>query len=165
MRGSVMSVNASAAKGSAKSPVSRGMLGENHGLEGDAHARPGERQVSLLAWESAERQTAALAVVGAKCPKSHSDAGLRPGDYAENLTLRGVDLTRARIGDAIVTGAGVVLEVTQIGKECHAHCAVFKRLGDCVMPREGVFARVVNGGEVSPGDEVWVAPRGDTGSV
>ena len=156
MTGVVISVNASAAKGTAKSPVPRGRLVEGLGLEGDAHAGPGERQVSLLAWESVERQMELLEASGLDCPKSHGGVRgeLRPGDYAENLTLRGIDLRRVRPGDRFEIGPSAMIEVTRIGKECHKHCAVYKRLGDCVMPREGVFARVVRGGEVAPGDEV-----------
>jgi MOSC domain-containing protein YiiM len=168
-----MSVNVSTKKGEAKSPVPEGVLREDHGIEGDCHAGPGEKQVSLLAWESVERQLEEMRAKGVKCPKAESlktgpadapasDADvyeLHPGDYAENLTVRGVDLREVAPGDRIEVGEAL-LEVTRIGKECHSHCAVFKRLGDCVMPREGVFTRVLRGGVIKAGDPVGVRKAG-----
>jgi MOSC domain-containing protein YiiM len=126
--------------------------------------------VSLLAWESVQQQLEQLRKAGVQCPKAKeltaasaaqptSDVDLyeiHPGDYAENLTVKGVDLRAVRPGDTIHVGTDAVLEVTTIGKECHYHCAVYKRLGDCVMPREGVFTKVVQGGRVASGDEVRV---------
>ena len=176
MRGSVVSVNSSERKGQAKRPARAGLLRQDWGLEGDAHAGPGERQVSLLAWESVKQQVAQMRAKGVECPKARSlsDAAagsgaehrdpcdIEPGDYAENLTTTGVDLRTARPGDRIEVGPEAVLEVTRIGKECHQHCDVYRRLGDCVMPREGVFARVLRGGPVAEGDEVRLAKGGHT---
>ncbi len=175
MSGSVMSVNVSTKKGEAKKPVPEGqeaMLREDWGIEGDVHAGTGEKQVSLLAWESVEAQLALMREKGVKCPKAETLTEMRgdgssgdeelaelyeihPGDYAENLTVRGVDLRTVKPGDGIEVGEAL-LEVTRIGKECHFHCAVYQRLGDCVMPREGVFTNVVRGGKVKAGDEVTV---------
>ena len=173
-----MSVNVSAERGTAKRAVGEAELREAHGVVGDAHAGAGERQVSLLAWESVEAQLARMRAEGVACPKTRALAGaaagtaggssdpcrLGPGDYAENLTLRGVDLKSVAVGDRIEFETGALLEVTRIGKECHRHCAVFERLGDCVMPREGVFAKVLRGGLVRPGHAVTVrAAQGDRG--
>jgi MOSC domain-containing protein YiiM len=172
--GTILSINVSTKKGEAKKPVDGATLRGDHGIEGDVHAGPGEKQVSLLAWESVEAQLELMREKGVKCPKAKeltSKAGdaqpapdeaytLSPGDYAENLTLCGVDLSSVKPGDVIRVGAEVRLEVTRIGKECHQHCAVYKRLGDCVMPREGVFTKVLAGGQVAPGDEVTVGCSG-----
>jgi hypothetical protein len=160
-----MSVNISTKKGEAKAPVERATLRDGFGIEGDVHAGSGIKQVSLLAWESVERQLVQLRELGVTCPKKHglTHAGsdeeeytLHPGDYAENLTLKGIDLAAVSIGDTLKIGGEIVLEVTAIGKECHQHCAVYKRLGDCVMPREGVFTKVIRGGPIAAGDEVSV---------
>ncbi len=171
--GSVMSVNVSTKKGEAKKPVDQVVLREDYGIEGDVHAGLREKQVSLLAWESVEQQLAEMREKGVKCPKAEQlteKAGetrseeqdpyeLHPGDYAENLTVRGVDLKAVKPGDRIEVGEAL-LEVTRIGKKCHRHCAIYERLGDCVMPREGVFTKVLRGGRVASGDDVSVAaPR------
>ena len=133
----VLSLNLSERTGEQKKPVPGGRvtLKENHGIVGDAHAGDWHRQVSLLAVEDVDSMRG-----------KGIDIGF--GDFAENVTTSGVDLaslpvgTRLRLGDA-------ELEVTQIGKECHAHCAIYRAVGDCVMPRCGIFARVLRGGEVS----------------
>ncbi|MCX7016197.1 MAG: molybdopterin-binding protein [Candidatus Sumerlaeota bacterium] len=142
----VVSVNVSKAKGTAKSPAAHIVL-DALGVQGDAHAGPGLRQVSLLAQESMDRFAA------------ETGQAVLPGDFAENVTLRGLDLARAcpldrfRIGEA-------ELEVTQIGKECHGEgCAIFRNVGRCVMPKEGVFCRVRRGGVVRPGDFAEYLPR------
>jgi MOSC domain-containing protein YiiM len=172
--GTILSINVSTKKGEAKKPVPEAAMRADHGIEGDVHAGPGLKQISLLAWESVEEQLELMRRKGVRCPKSvelataaggDRPAGdgeyvLSPGDYAENLTVRGVDLRSVSPGDAIRIGGTVRLEVTRIGKECHQHCAVFERLGDCVMPSEGVFARVVEGGRVAPGDDVTVEQDG-----
>jgi MOSC domain-containing protein YiiM len=123
-----------------KDQVDSAELVVGHGLEGDAHAGS-DRQVSLLAVEAIDRMRE-------KMPE------LVPGDFAENLTTEGFALDLARIGSRLRIGAGIVLEVTQIGKTCHRACNIRKIVGDCVMPREGIFARVVNGGTVRKGDEI-----------
>jgi len=114
-----------------------------HGLEDDAHAGEWHRQVSLLAVESIDK----MRLLGL-------DVG--PGDFAENLTTRGVDLVSLPVGTRLKVGTEIVLEITQIGKECHERCAIYYQAGDCVMPKEGVFARVLESGKVEVGDEIRV---------
>jgi MOSC domain-containing protein YiiM len=132
---------------------------------GDAHAGAGDRQVSLLAAESVERMKEALLKGAAgsqphRCPKGGDMLG--PGAFAENLTTRGLDLWALPVGTCLRVGPEAMLEISRIGKECHRHCEVYRRLGDCVMPREGVFARVLRGGVVSAGDEVRIEKRCDS---
>jgi len=129
-------------KGQKKKNVGKGMLIENHGLEGDAHAGEWHRQVSLLAEESIEKMKEKGLEVG-------------PGDFAENITTRGIKLTELPIGTKLKLG-GALVEVTQIGKECHDRCAIYHQVGDCVMPREGIFVRVLKRGPVSVGDKIEV---------
>lgn len=138
--GRVLSLNVSAERGVRKSPVESVVLVAGRGIEDDAHAGAWHRQVSLLADESAETMRAAGAEVGC-------------GDFGENVTVEGLRVSELPVGARLRIGPAL-LEVTQIGKECHAHCAIYEQTGDCVMPREGVFARVVDGGEVRPGDEI-----------
>jgi MOSC domain-containing protein YiiM len=109
-------------------------------VDRDAHAGPGHRQVSLLAMESIEKMRGKGVEVG-------------PGDFAENVTVEGIDLAGLTVGDRLLVGEAL-LEISQIGKECHDRCAIYFQAGDCVMPREGVFARVLRGGTVAPGDPV-----------
>ena len=131
---SLLSINVSEIVGVQKKPVPRAILKENHGIVGDAHARDWHRQVSLLADEDIE------------CMR---DRGIEIsfGDFAENLTTRGLDVGSLSMGARLSIG-DALLEITQIGKECHHHCAIFRAVGDCVMPRKGVFARVIRGGEI-----------------
>lgn len=138
--GKVVAVSVSGRKGEKKTPVPSVILVEEHGVRDDAHAGPGIRQVSLLASESIRKMRAKGLSVG-------------PGDFAENVTVEGFDLPAVRVGDRIRVGEAV-LEISQIGKECHDRCAIYFQAGDCVMPREGVFARVIRGGKVAPGDPV-----------
>jgi MOSC domain-containing protein YiiM len=144
-QGVVVSVNISPAKGLRKKPAGSGPLFEEIGLEGDGHAGFGHRQVSLLAVESIEKMRARGLDVG-------------PGDFAENVTTSGVDLVSLPIGTRLRMG-GTLLVVSQIGKVCHSRCAIFEQAGDCVMPREGIFARVLKGGTVQTGDPVEVLRR------
>jgi len=136
----VVSVNISEKKGVCKHPVEELVLKKNHGIAGDAHAGDWHRQISLLAEESVDK-------IRDRIP------GLRAGAFAENINTRGIELytlpvgTRLRIGPALV-------EVTQIGKQCHNDCAIKKLVGDCVMPREGIFVIVIEEGTVRPGDEI-----------
>jgi MOSC domain-containing protein YiiM len=132
---SLLSINVSTAVGVPKTPVERAVLRENHGIEGDAHAGEWHRQVSLLADEDIETMRG-------------RGVDLPPGIFAENLTTRGIDLSRLPVGSRLRVGPAL-LEVTQIGKECHRGCAIRQAVGDCVMPRRGVFARVLAGGEIS----------------
>lgn len=138
--GRVVAVSVAARKGEKKTPVPSVTLVPDHGVRDDAHAGPGARQVSLLAAESIEKMRERGLAVG-------------PGDFAENITVEGFDLLRVRLGDRIRAGEAV-LEISQIGKECRDRCAIYYQAGDCVMPREGIFARVVRGGVVAPGDVV-----------
>jgi MOSC domain-containing protein YiiM len=129
----VVAVSISATKGVKKDNVAEARVLANFGLEGDAHAGDWHRQVSLLAVESID-----------KMRKRGLD--LKPGDFAENLTTQGIDIPHLPVGTRLRVGEEVVLEVTQIGKACHHGCAIKQAVGDCVMPREGIFARVVRGG-------------------
>jgi len=136
----VIAVCISENKGERKTPVAAAELRENHGFVGDAHAGEWHRQVSLLAQESIDKMRAMGLDVTA-------------GDFAENITTSGIELVTLPIGTLLKVG-GTLLEVTQIGKECHTRCAIYYQAGDCVMPKEGIFARVLNGGMVKPGDGV-----------
>ncbi len=146
IRGKVHSVSVSETKGTKKAPVERINLVVGHGIEGDAHAGPWHRQVSILALESINRMRAKGFDVG-------------PGDFAENIATTGVNWPELPVGSMIEI-AGSLLEMTQIGKQCHAECAIGKEIGDCVMPREGVFAKVLREGVVKAGDEVVVRLAG-----
>ena len=119
------------------------MLVEDFGLRGDAHGGPWHRQISLLALESIEKMQA-------------KGLDVHPGDFAENLTTQGIDLVSLPVGTRLRIGKDVIGEVTQIGKECHNRCAIYYQAGDCVMPREGIFIKVLRGGPVKVGDEVEV---------
>ncbi len=127
-------------KGERKTPVEKVNLIPNHGIDGDAHAGEWHRQVSLLAQESIDKMRAMGLSVSA-------------GDFAENITTIGMDLVSLPIGTRLSLGSSIV-EVTQIGKECHTRCAIYYQAGDCVMPKEGIFARVLQGGVVVPGSQI-----------
>ncbi len=127
-------------KGERKKPVDAVELREEHGIVGDAHAGDWHRQVSLLATESIAKMRALGLDVDS-------------GDFAENITTTGIDLVSLPVGTRLQIGPAL-LEVTQIGKECHTRCAIYYQAGDCVMPKEGIFARVITGGTVRPGDEI-----------
>jgi MOSC domain-containing protein YiiM len=142
-RGKVLAVNISEDKGTKKTNIQTCALLKDFGLKGDAHAGPWHRQVSLLANESIEKMRAKGLNVGY-------------GDFAENVTTEGVDLVHLPIGTKIRIGNSVILRVTQIGKECHERCAIYYQAGDCVMPKEGIFAEVVTEGEVRVGDEIFI---------
>jgi len=141
---SVIAVCRSAAKGVSKAPVDSAVFKVGTGLEGDAHAGgDAVREVSLLAMES----------IG----KMNSDSReFKPGDFAENITTSGIELASLPVGTRLQAGSEVTLEITQIGKKCHSGCAIFKEVGNCIMPKEGVFARVIRGGTIRPGDEIKV---------
>ncbi len=135
---SIVSLNTSIRKGTKKAAVKQIVLRPDHGIEGDAHAGSWHRQVSFLAMEAIETMLQTL-------PE------LQPGDFAENITTRGVDWHTLPVGTRITIGKAE-LEITQIGKECHGNgCAIRQAVGDCVMPRMGVFARVLKKGEISSG--------------
>ena len=142
-KGSVLAVNISEEKGTKKANIGSCTLLKDFGLKGDAHGGPWHRQVSLLANESVEKMKAKGLEVGY-------------GDFAENITTEGIDLVSLPIGTEIRIGDSIVLRVTQIGKECHERCAIYYQAGDCVMPKEGIFAEVINEGEVKVGDEIII---------
>lgn len=141
--GKVIATCISEIKGVQKRNVHRVTLIENHGIEGDAHAGNWHRQVSLLSWDKIEAFRQRGAVV-------------EDGAFGENLVVEGIDFKTLPIGTRFTCGE-VVLEMTQIGKECHHGCAIFQQMGDCIMPREGVFAKVLHGGVIQEGDEMEVS--------
>jgi MOSC domain-containing protein YiiM len=139
--GRVVAVSVSDRKGVKKANVATARLLEDHGLENDAHAGKWHRQVSLLAMESIR-----------KIRDKGLDVG--PGDFAENITTEGIRLWELPIGKRLKIGGDAVAEITQIGKECHNRCAIYHQVGDCVMPREGIFVRILTGGNIVPGDTI-----------
>lgn len=151
MQGKVLSVNMGKKKGEGKKPVEEIRLKEGWGVVGDVHG--GEaRQVSLLSWESIEKQNEKLR---GRCPKVKKEGKIGPGDYAENITTRRINLAGLPIGTRLKIGE-VILEITHRGKKCHRYCKIYYEIGDCIMPREGVFARVIKGGKVRKGDPIKV---------
>lgn len=138
-----MAVSISKEKGTIKQPVDSAVFEVGFGIVGDAHAGDWHRQVSLLALESIEPM------------RGKSNLELPPGIFAENITTEGVVLTKALIGQRLTIGE-VILEITQIGKVCHNDCDIKKQVGDCVMPREGIFAKVIQGGLVKTGDDIFL---------
>jgi len=139
----VLAVNISEKKGVIKHPIEKGFFKVNHGLEGDAHAGSWHRQVSLLGVESIEKM------------KASGIQGLCSGKFAENLTTEGIVLYTLPVGTKLKIGE-VTMEVTQIGKECHLGCEIRHLVGDCVMPREGIFTKVLVEGWIKAGDEIEV---------
>jgi MOSC domain-containing protein YiiM len=139
----IIAVCRSESQGYRKQEIDSGFLRAEHGLEDDAHAGPWHRQVSLLAEESIEKMRA-------------RGFELVPGDFAENLTTRGIDLLALPVGTRLRLGPQAVGEVTQIGKRCHGECEILRQTGDCVMPREGIFIRILQDGPVGPGDPIRV---------
>jgi MOSC domain-containing protein YiiM len=135
----IVSIAVSNKKGTRKTLVNRAKLIENHGLEGDAHAGPWHRQVSFLSSES---------IQGAREKGLDVDFG----DFAENVATVGIDWPRLPVGTLVKLGTTVIVEISQIGKTCHKPCAIYYQAGDCIMPREGVFARVIQGGDIACGD-------------
>lgn len=139
----VIAINISEKKGVPKHAIPEGFFKEDWGLEGDAHAGPWHRQVSLLGRESIRK----IEMMGME--------GLCTGRFAENITTEGIILYELPVGTRMTIGE-CEAEVTQIGKECHQHCAIYQQVGDCVMPREGIFIRILKGGWIRPGDEITV---------
>ena len=144
MAGKIVSINISDKKGMRKKPVDEAVINENSGIEGDAHASSQwHRQVSLLALESIKKMQA-------------MGLDVKPGDFAENITTEDIDLVSLPIGTKMNIGSEVVGEVSQIGKECHTRCAIYYQAGDCVMPKEGIFIKVLKGGKIKTGDPVEI---------
>jgi MOSC domain-containing protein YiiM len=140
----IVAICKSEEKGTTKKPIGEGILKEAYGLVGDAHADGcTHRQVSLLGMESID-----------KVRREGFDVG--PGDFAENLTTEGVNLVSLPVGTRISVGKDILLEVTQIGKKCHSGCAILQKIGQCIMPKEGIFVRVIRGGRVRAGDRLVV---------
>ena len=148
--GKVIAICTSPAKGTQKTRIEEGTFIEDFGLEGDAHAGKWHRQVSLLSYEKIE-----------EFRKKGADIEL--GAFGENLIVSGYDFRNLAVGTRFQCGEAV-LEMTQIGKECHSHCEIYKRMGECIMPREGVFARVLHGGMIQIGDEMEIVPSSDSDS-
>ncbi|HUU06200.1 MAG TPA: MOSC domain-containing protein [Patescibacteria group bacterium] len=134
MKFKVESVNIAAFKGMQKHEVPEIVCRENFGIAGDAHAGDWHRQVSLLAGEAVDAMKA-------------KGFALAPGAFGENIVTRGVDWSRAKVGETIAIGA-VKLQITQIGKECHSRCAIYYKAGECIMPSQGIFAKVLKGGKI-----------------
>jgi len=139
----VVAINISMEKGKIKKPISEGKFIENHGLENDAHAGDWHRQVSLLAQESIDKMI-------------NDKIELSPGIFAENITTIGINLHEIPVGTILEIGE-TLQEVTQIGKECHKGCEIRNIVGDCVMPREGIFTKILRGGIIKPGDCIKVS--------
>lgn len=141
MNGKVVSINISEQKGTKKAPIEKAIVKVDYGIEGDAHSGNWHRQISLLAIESVRMM---------------GDGGLTfsPGDFGENITTEGVPLKELPVGSTLKIGESVILEVTQIGKECHGKCNIYYETGDCIMPKEGIFAIVKEGGNIKNGENI-----------
>jgi MOSC domain-containing protein YiiM len=146
VEGRIVSINISEKKGVRKTPVPEVRVLEGKGIRGDAHASENwHRQVSLLALESIRKMQRLGLEVG-------------PGDFAENITTEGIDLLGLSVGTRLAIGGAVEAEVSQIGKQCHTRCAIYEQAGDCVMPREGIFVKILRGGTLRPGDPIRPMP-------
>lgn len=143
--GRVFSVNIGRSKGVSKEMVRSCVAVPRFGIEGDAHAGPGLRQVSLLSVEEIEKMG---------CSFSSSDVKFKPGIFAENITTSDLDFLKIKVGDTLMIGKDVVLRVTQIGKECHGSCAIMQQVGRCIMPEQGIFAVVEKGGDIFINDSI-----------
>ncbi len=139
----IVSLAVSKKKGTRKKIVKEALLIQDHGIEGDAHAGPWHRQVSFLAAESIENAR-------------RQGLEVTFGDFAENIATSGIAWQEIPLGTQLRLGDSVLVEVTQIGKECHNRCAIYYMAGDCIMPKEGIFARVLEGGKIRPGDRIRV---------
>ena len=140
----VIAVCTSERKGTPKKDIKEGVFQEGFGLIGDAHAGDWHRQVSLISIEDID-------IMRGK------GLDVQPGSFAENLTTENFDLGSVKVGDRLKVGESVILEVTQIGKECHTRCAIYNKIGECIMPERGVFASVIKGGEIKAGDSIELA--------
>jgi MOSC domain-containing protein YiiM len=143
VKGKIISVNISSEKGEKKYNIGKARLIKDFGLENDAHAGTEIRQVSLLAKESIEKM-------------KNLGINVDYGDFAENLTTEGIDLLSLPVGTGLKIGKDIIVRISQIGKKCHSGCAIFKQIGDCVMPKEGIFVEVLTEGEIKVGDTIEV---------
>jgi molybdopterin adenylyltransferase len=147
-RGQIRAISVSKEKGTQKVNVPMAELRADYGIIGDAHAGNWDRQISLLGVESISKMAA-------------KEVKLLPGDFAENITTEGIDLGALKVGSKLRLGADAEIEITQFGKQCHGRCKIFERIGDCIMPREGVFARVTGAGSIKMGDLIEVITNDD----
>ncbi len=147
-KGRIKAISISKDRGTQKDNVQAAELKVGFGIVGDAHAGNWHRQISLLAQESIKKMRAKGAKVAA-------------GDFAENITTEGIDLQSLTIGSKLRVGPDAELEITQFGKKCHSDCEIFQQIGDCIMPREGIFAKVTKPGRVKPGDRIEVSQQND----
>jgi MOSC domain-containing protein YiiM len=137
----IVSIAVSKKKGTTKKCIDQAELIENHGIKDDAHAGDWHRQLSFLSAESIEKV-------------STEEFKLNFGDFAENLATTGIDWKSQQVGQRVTLGKDALVEITQIGKECHKKCAIYYRTGDCIMPKEGVFAKILKGGLIKVGDDI-----------
>lgn len=143
LKGQIKAISVSVKRGTKKKNVPNAVMIENFGIEGDAHADNWHRQISLLAQESIDK----MLEKGAK---------VKSGDFAENITTSGIDIVNIPVGTKLRLGSSVEIEITQIGKKCHSECEIFKQVGDCIMPREGIFGRILKGGVIEVGQIIEV---------
>jgi len=144
INGKIVAISISKKKGIPKTNIQSAKLIENFGIEGDIHGGNWHRQISFLALESIEKM------------REMGLPNLRPGAFAENLTTEFISIPNLNVGDKVKIGNDAELEITQIGKECHTRCGIYFKVGDCVMPREGIFAKVIRGGKIFVNDAVTV---------
>lgn len=152
MKFKVESVNISKKKGVEKHSVDKVECISGHGIKGDAHAGNWHRQVSFLANEAVKKMKEKIRTKG-------ENLELKPGIFAENILTSGIDWSKVNVGGRIFINKNVVLEVTQIGKECHTGCVIYKLVGDCIMPKQGIFTKVINGGIIRAGDSGYYSIR------
>ena len=143
VEGRIKAISVSKEKGTKKVNVPEAELRVDCGIVGDAHAGTWHRQVSLLAFESIEKMIA-------------MGADVSPGNFAENITTEGIDLLALSLGGKLKLGGSAVVEITQFGKKCHSRCEILEQVGDCIMPREGIFAKVITPGRINVGDAIEV---------
>ncbi len=148
IKGLIRAISISKQKGMQKVNVPEAELRIDHGIVGDAHAGNWDRQISLLEIESIETMVA-------------KGANVSPGDFAENITTEGIDLSKLAIGNKLRLGAEVEIKITKFGKQCHGRCIIYDQIGDCIMPRRGVFAKVSREGSIRVGDIIEVKTDGD----
>ncbi|MHC4488323.1 MAG: MOSC domain-containing protein [Planctomycetota bacterium] len=148
IKGTIKAISVSKEKGTRKVNVPKAELKADFGVVGDAHAGNWHRQVSLLAVESIDKMVA-------------NGAEVSPGNFAENITTEGIELLKLSVGSKLKLGKSVELEITQFGKKCHSRCEIFEQVGDCIMPREGIFAKVSTPGQINVGDVIEVIADND----
>jgi MOSC domain-containing protein YiiM len=151
IKGKIKAISICQNRGTSKHNIPAAQAKAGFGIEGDAHAGNWHRQISLLAEESIEKIRA-------------KGAQVKSGDFAENITTEGIDLSFLKLGTKLRLGSEVEIEITQFGKECHSKCAIFQQIGDCIMPREGVFGRITKSGRIKVGDTIEVLNSNDESS-